>query len=201
MGGDQPGLGDVDDPGGEDEVGPRVHRSVEHGRAGRAQAGGRIDRSVALCVSVRDRRIVADRSAFPRASACRGGLDATWLPFERAVMDGRIGDSGGSRGGLSGPRSATASRSSVPAIRPSGAPSRSPSGVERLNHLAKAGKVAFVVTNSMLRAAGWCRTYLVLSNDRCDSSTRQPPAGLFFDRSWINAMGEHILADSFCQVW
>ena len=71
-----------------------------------------------------------------RASAHRGGLDAARVPFEHAVVDGRIRRPGGGRGGLPRPSSAKQGCSGVSAIPPAGAPCRGSPGVERLRHIA-----------------------------------------------------------------
>ena len=71
-----------------------------------------------------------------RASASRGRLDGSRVPFERAVVDGRVRRRCGGRGGLPCPRAAQPGRPSVLAVRLAGAPRRSAPGMEPLYHLA-----------------------------------------------------------------
>ena len=63
------------------------------------------------------------------------GVDSTAarVPVERAVVDGRVRGSGGGRGSLPRPRPEKPGCSGVSAIRPAGAPRRSPSGVVRIH--------------------------------------------------------------------
>ena len=92
-----------------------------------------LSRRVGAGVSVEVGRAAGRERAGARASGCRGGLDAARVPVERAVVDGRIGRPGGGRGSLPRPRPEKPGCSGVSAIRPAGAPRRSPSGVVRIH--------------------------------------------------------------------
>ncbi len=88
--------------------------------------GARAVRRVAPRVPVEVGRAVARERARGRTSGCRGGFDAARVPFERAVVGGRVRRPGGGRGGLPGPRPEKPGRSGVSAVQPAGAPHRTP---------------------------------------------------------------------------
>ena len=71
---------------------------------------------VVVGVSLEDRRAVARERAGARASASRGRLDGSRVPFERAVVDGGVRRPCGGRGGLPRPRPAQQGRSGVSAV-------------------------------------------------------------------------------------
>ena len=81
--------------------------------------GAKAVRLVAVRVSVEGRQGSVDRErSGVRATAGRGGLDAARVPFERAVVDGGVRDSGGGRGGVPRAHAEEPGRSGLPAIRP-----------------------------------------------------------------------------------
>ena len=137
VGRDRHGGGAVDDSGFEDEGRARVLRPVEHGCARRTRAGADAFSRIVAGVPLEDRRDVAEERAGVRASTSRGRLDGSRVPFERTVVDGRVrGPSGGRGGPALCPCAPESGGSGLSAIRSAGAPRPSPSGVERLRHLA-----------------------------------------------------------------
>ena len=130
LGGDRHGRGSVDDPGFSDEGGPRVRRTAQHGRARRARTGTQAVGQVSAGVPLANRRAASVEGLAQGAPARRRRLDATRVPVECAVVDGRVGSSGGGRGGLPRPRSQEPGRSGVSALRPADTPCRSLAGME-----------------------------------------------------------------------
>ena len=73
---------------------------VEHGCAQRARPHAGAVPRVVFAVPLQNRRTVAAERAGARATASRGRLDDARVPFERAVVDGRVRRPGRSRGGV-----------------------------------------------------------------------------------------------------
>ena len=120
-----------------------------------------------------------------RASPRRSHLDGSRVPFERAVVDGRVRRPGGGRGGLPRPCPEKQSRSGVSAVRPAGAPRRGSPGMERLYQVAKLLPRRLVSTHipggpvrqpvAQLVVVGLLLS--VLNRIRCGSTETAPPVG------------------------
>ena len=158
----------------------------EHGRARRAGAGAGAVPRVVVGVSLEDRRAVAEERAGARASPRRSHLDGSRVPFERAVVDGRVRRPGGGRGGLPRPCPEKPSRSGVSEVRPAGAPRRGSPGMERIHQVAKllprrlvsthipGGPVRQPVAQSVVVGL----LLSVLNRIRCGSTETAPPGRL-----------------------